>query len=383
MGIKDFFSKKNKQSEYEGKNISGGNIYETHIQQEIRNSNMLNNTPSGVNNSNIVDTLQNLTNNLWTNLTVNEWTLLKLNSDYFLNMIKFKANNTYLFRTIQNVIKCAYIYGVGAVYIKSILGSDPKFRVVVPMNIKTNIYGEIEKLEIINFNETILNNGYTTPELLKPTETITLQEDINNIIIFKWGTNAIDSFQRILPFVKYQSELLNMIVTASYGFIKKYDLIYNGKEEEIKGLLTLFFNSKNPFNIRYSNIDISSKITPLQVPHQDTNNYVSALLDFYKQSTGIMYGLNGRRSNQDNKRERNVTSEVEASQAQFDNLEYNILNEFEIFTNEFNKNEQAKKGNYRIEFEQLFNRTENNSVSGTINNHRLSKRDKENIEEPE
>lgn len=357
--IKDFFKRGKKEEEqqnpYLGGPISNGNVYEKHQEQLVRDQMARENTPTNEQKrtgENINQALTRATNKVWTNLTINEWTLLKLNSDYFINMIKFKTNDLHLTRTIQKLIKASFIYGKSALYIKQVMGSNTQFRVVIPTKIEQDLYGNSTKIEIINFSETMLSNGYVVPENLKPSEVITDQEDIENIIIFNWGINSIDSFQRMLPFVKYQSELLNMIVSASYGFIKKFDLVYNGKADELEELITLFFSSKNPFNIKYSNIDMSSKIIPVQNGHsENTNSYVQALLDFYKESTSIMYGLNGKRSNQDNKRERNVTAEVEASQSQFDNLEYNILNEFYLFTEEFNKNE--KKGNFNIEFNWL------------------------------
>lgn len=368
MKIKDLFNRKNNKntiSDYEGGNISGGNIYETHLSQNVRDEQMRTNAPANkednLNWESIQESLAQLNIDLWGKLTVNEWTLLKLNADYFINMIKFKANSNYLIRTIQKLIKCAYIYGTSAIYVRSILNSEPKLRVVVPMNVKFNTYGEPTSIDIIDFNETVLNNGYQTPDSLKPSETIT--DDLDNIIIFNWGINAIDSFQRMLPLVKFQSELLDMIVTASYGFIKKYDLIYNGKKNEFINLLRLHFSSKNPFNIKYGSIDLGSKISPIQNQHsENVNNYVTALIDFYKESTNIMYGLNGRRANQDVKKERNVTAEVEASQAQFDNLEYNIINEFDIFVRAFNDNEEVKRGGYYIEFSNISNTREDTTV---------------------
>ncbi|WP_300351372.1 hypothetical protein [Clostridium sp.] len=106
-----------------------------------------------------------------------------------------------------------------------------------------------------------------------------------------------------------------MIITQTYVYLKKLGYRAENKDAILKEL-ELFFDEANPFIVT-SNMtrDISNRIV---AEGMDVDFKGSDLIEYYEKTIYSFYHLIGRRINNDVKKERNVSNEVDASQENYD-----------------------------------------------------------------
>lgn len=254
------------------------------------------------------------------NFTYNLYWLLHQQADYFTSIVQFRYTDKTLTENIYKVIRCAAIYGRAAIWFTS-SGIIPYYINKVEYSPMTGkpIYMEVQ----------LIDNVFSQKEI-SPTFDNWLTFDINsnpnafdNIYIMNSSSCGFGGLIRWLPFLKQLDNLLKMVYVHSYTHLKY--IIYDVKEPAfIDKEIELFFNNQLPFLI---NIGDDTLIKNKFKEFNFTNSQKDEIFNYLEKFLNTYYSLIGRRYNVDYKRERNITSEVEASQDNFDILQ----NEFKQY----------------------------------------------------
>lgn len=256
-----------------------------------------------------------------------EYWLLQLQANYFCNIIKFRNDNNDTTALLIKVIRCAFFSGKAGVYKNELTNQLEGYTVV---NVDLNYDGSIKRLDVVPVD---LYMQSTSPDYNKTIWKIKDKETINKFIIFSWGTIGVGAWVLMYPFIKQQHMLLTMLNTQAFTYMKKFTYKVNDPLQ-MKEEMELFFDPTNPFLISSGmGDDLSNKFAVFDFQSSNQKDFIN----YYYESMRIWYELFGRKLNLDNKKERNVSSEVEASQDQFENLHLDIINQFRIFKIKFNE----------------------------------------------
>jgi len=326
--------------------ISRGNLFEINTQllvQDSINKNTID--PLKKNSSNIADKITSVVKDKFKSQLINNYYLLNYMVDYFVNTIDFDCNDIFLFEHIVKIIRVAFLYGRAGIYIDNKNFSIPKIYAVSIVKTEIDIFGNLIKAELGNIHNYI--NSQTEIKIDENVNNILIEnEQCDNLIIFNWGTSSFSAWVNIYPFILQQEMLLEMLLTTAFSKIKKF--AYNVNDvSQITKEFDLFFNSKNPFVIKSGLIDkeFGNRI------EEFNNNFNSGgdeMINFYNDYINIYYSLFGRRINEDEKKERNITMEVGASQEQYSALQAEYKTQFKIFCEKFNNH--ILNNNKKIEF---------------------------------
>lgn len=256
--------------------------------------------------------------------TLQTYFLLQLQANYFCNTIEFECNNNIVTEQIYKIIRGAFINGRAGMY-KTITN---KLQPVGIMNKIIDSNGNAIEYTLTPIDNVI--NSQTAPSKNKKITSFRVK-DVENVIEFNWGTAALSAWVIMLPFILQQQSLLTMLNTLSFSYLKKYVYKINDPTA-INDELELFFDPTNPFiadtgissglNNKFSSFDLSS-----------AGGSQKDFIDYYNESIKIWYELFGRRNNKDDKKERNVSGEVKATQEQYNNLQNDYINQFKLFIN--------------------------------------------------
>ena len=94
----------------------------------------------------------------------------------------------------------------------------------------------------------------------------------------------------------------------------------------------MFFDPTNPFVVNLGvQEELSNRFASEDIASTKTG---TDAIDYYNKLISIYYHLFGRKINNDVKKERNISSEVEASQENYDVVQSDWLNQFAIFIEE-------------------------------------------------
>lgn len=247
------------------------------------------------------------------NYTYPLWFLLQQQADYFVSLLPFITSDKQTTEAIFKTIRVGVIYGNSALW--NTQGG------LIPLYINQvwydNIYGYPLKMKCALADQ-ILATKQLTPQ---SNNWVTFESgEFNNVYIFNSSSTGFGGLVRWLPFLKQLENILKMLYTHSYSFLKF--ITYEVKDPAfLNNELELFFNTNTPFLINVGdNSLISNKFKEFNFGNSDKN----AFFEYLKNFLNTYYSLIGRRYNIDYKKERNVTSEVEASQDNFNILQYEL-----------------------------------------------------------
>ncbi|MGL4950455.1 MAG: hypothetical protein ACRC4M_01240 [Mycoplasma sp.] len=260
--------------------------------------------------------------------TLEVYWLLQIQANYFTNTINYESNDIDIRDEIPKMIRLSFMNGIAGLYKDEALG---RTYAVAISDIVNDAAGRPKKFKILPAHIALANRE--RPDEINDKQWMTIKgKEVDNVIPFKWGTMGIGAWVLMLPFIKQQQSLLTMMTVNSFVFIKKY--VYEIQDLEVLPQeLKNYYNYKNPFIFKLGigkGKNLANRIEPLQM--ETGSKSQRDFIDYYKESVGIWYALFGRRVNEDFKRERNITAEVEASQESFDVIQKDYLNQFEIFT---------------------------------------------------
>lgn len=248
------------------------------------------------------------------NFTYNLYFLLQQQADYFTNLVPFRFNDKLLTENIYKVIRCAVIYGKAAIWWTK--------EGIIPYYIAHVEYSPFTGKPV--YMKAQLVDNVFSQKALEPTIKEFVEFDIKkdenafeNVYILNSSSCGFGGLIRWLPFLKQFDNLLKMLYVHSYSYMKF--IMYDVKDTSyVDKELELFFNNQLPFLINLGDENL------LRNKFKEFNfesSGKSAIFDYLDKFLETYYNLIGRRFNVDFKKERNVTSEVEASQDNFDVLQ--------------------------------------------------------------
>ncbi|MGL4617143.1 MAG: hypothetical protein ACRCUM_02795, partial [Mycoplasmoidaceae bacterium] len=264
---------------------------------------------------------------LFTPLRYDEFRLLLFEAKYFCNIVPLYTTSAKLNRAISKCKFIAFLYGVSCIYK---VGNS-----FIPCYIKQakkSITGEYVYLELATAESLLSSYGDNTK--IDTTFKLQLADIENDVVIMRWDELCFGAYYTFLPFIKLESNLLDMLTTEGFSLIKKFN--YQASSPSvIRDEMKNFFNPKSPWNIScFLEDELKSRLSQFDLGNKEKNQF----LEYFEFTMNVYYSKLGRRFNVDTKPERNVSGEVEASQSNFDILEQGHRMEMENFRMElFNK----------------------------------------------
>lgn len=319
--------------------ISNGNKYEVYEdlkKQEEIDLNTINeymqNTKNTIQDINsLTSAIRSVANVLINEKNIQPYFLLQMQANYFCGTCKFETKDFHLKRMVINVIRCAFLMGCAGIYVNKNLNIlEP----VYLTNLEYGIDGKLKSAKKLPLNVCLMKMNQTK-SLVRDDDLIgfiTLNEkECENLCIFSWGTMGYSAWINIWPFINLQHMMLTICIINAFVFDKKwiYKLNnYSSISDEIK----LFFDPTNPFIVNIGHTEeLANRFSTEDIGGNKTG---TDAIDYYNKLMNIYYHLLGRKVNNDFKKERNITNEVEASQENYDIVQSDWLMQFEIFIEE-------------------------------------------------
>lgn len=324
--------------------ISHGNSYEVFqdlkAQEKIDKSNI--DTSAAVI-GNVNNTISNLTSKITEDHLLNEYFLLQLHANYFCGTIEYECENPTFRAAIQKLIRIAFLYGRACLWINN----ENEIGAMYISKMKTNAFGNIESITIGNGDDSLSTDALKKQGQYKGSNLVEFKkkEDIDNCIVFNWGTRGTSAWIMVWPFVKQQHMLMKMLNIQAFNYNKKF--VYKiGNPSVVGKELDMYLNPANPFVTLISSEDeASNRFESLEIKNSSTARDFVA---FYREYCDIWYQLIGKQSNVDFKKERNVSNEVDASQKAILTIQYDYLIQFEIFVKNLAKHPIGKLANIKF-----------------------------------
>lgn len=246
-------------------------------------------------------------------VSYNIYWLLQFHANYFTSLFPVKTKDAKLNELIYNCFRVHFMYGACGVYKKgdTLIG-------LYENKVHVNKLGEIIKIEFKALSDILACRGIDDFRNVNTCLTLTADE-LHNYARLRTTSIGFGAIITWLPFIKQQESLLRKIYMYSYVFHRKIsykaaDLSTSTEE------LDAFFNEDIPFYIELdADVGTGNKFTTESIQN-GTSGGVLELKEFYNFFIETYYHLLGRRYNVDTKKERNISSEVEASQGNFDIL---------------------------------------------------------------
>lgn len=287
--------------------ITGGNSYEIKKQLEVQDL---------INKATIPKlNLQRYTRNL-EGTSYNFYWLLQFQANYFVSIFPVKTPDHKLNKLIYECFRVHFLYGNCGIYKKGDLLIG-----VYEKRVFTNKLGEITKIEFALLNDLVQNQNLADTTTIETCFTLNAEELEKNYARLRTTSIGFGAIVTWLPFIKQQESLLKKIYMYSFIFHRK--IAYKANDlSTSRDELDAFFNEDIPFYVELdADIGTGNKFSTQDIGGS-TNGGVNELKEYYNFFIESYYHLLGRRLNVDTKKERNVSSEVEASQETFDVLHW-------------------------------------------------------------
>lgn len=289
--------------------ITGGNFYSSQEALEAKEKIIKAFSSSKSLNDSFKDNLKS------SEFTYNLYWLLQFQADYFSSLIPFRFNSKQITETLYKVIRGCAIYGKSALFnsINGLVG-------LYINNIEYDIEGKI-KYALCAPIDYIFSQKTIEPKNIRYSR---FEGNIlNDFYVLNYSSSGWGGLIRWMPFLKQLENLLKMLYTHSYSYLKF--LLYDVKDPTfINKEMELFFNVESPFLV---NIGDDTLIKNKFKEFNFSNTNKTDFFDYLEKFLNTYYSMIGRRFNVDFKKERNISDEVEASQDNFDILQ----NEFKQY----------------------------------------------------
>lgn len=173
--------------------ISHGNSYDVYqalkAQEKIDLSNVDN--VGGNVLGNVNETISTIATKYLEDNLINEYFLLQLHANYFCGTIEYDCDNPTFKSAIQKMIRIAFLYGKACLYLKS----EKDVGAMFISKMKTDAFGNIEEIHLSNGDDALSKHALEKNGNYRGSSTIkfTKKEDIDNCIIFNWGTKGLSA----------------------------------------------------------------------------------------------------------------------------------------------------------------------------------------------
>lgn len=263
-----------------------------------------------------------LSNNQLDDIIYDEYYLMLFQKNYFVNLYDIECEDKDFKKAWYLALEIAFFYGDFAFINKSI-GSENK---IVPVYLVEKTFDEIGNLE----SDFKYQNAIDIVPLIssssnwkdRPDFKVKTFKNSFDFVYGKWNAQSYGAWIWLYKFIKLQKQL--MYLTTSSAYLQKEVLFYKVNntdtvEDEIKSLYNPKTNIIKSIGVNWENNDAKMENRWMcDKLSKDSTMTINEVYDWHMQK---WYEIFGRKYNVDFKKERNVTSEVDASQEQFDILQ--------------------------------------------------------------
>lgn len=255
--------------------------------------------------------------NLNFNKTYNVWWLLQFQADYFSNLVNYKLDDYQINRQVGLAIRLGVIYGCSILW-----KHGEKITAMYVNSLELDEEGYPLRARMYRGDMVLLNQSMD----LQNMKLNWIDRDVSNedeFFVFIANDVNLGGLLKWMPFLNTLETLLQMLNTHSYSYLKT--ILYNVRDKKsFLEDLELFFDANNPFLINTMDENVlANRFKEFEI-HKGVNT-ADGLINFIKDFLNIYYDLIGRRYNSDKKKERNIASEVEATQENFDILQRTLV----------------------------------------------------------
>lgn len=244
----------------------------------------------------------------------NLWWILQFHANYFTSLFRVKTEDHKINKMIYDCFRVHFMFGGCGIYKKG----DEIFA-LYENKVNTDIHGNIISIEFKNILDLLASKNIDDFEAVKTCMILPVEELDKNYARLRPTSIGFGAIVTWMPFIKQQVSLLKKIYMYSFVFHRK--ISYRAADASTSTAeLEAFFNEDVPFYIELDgDIGTGNKFTSDSLKNS-AGGGVSELVDYYNFFIETYYHLLGRRYNVDDKKERNITSEVDVSQSNFDIL---------------------------------------------------------------
>lgn len=260
---------------------------------------------------------QYLNQNLESGFIVNQynyWELLQFQADYFASTLRITFKDNKIDPKIYLLFRCNFLYGnVG------LLKKGEDLIPIVESSHHIDASGNLIKITGYSAYEVATTTGTLTENEKKfKTKYVIRKQDMENYARLHVPSYGFGAIVRWYKFVLMQEALLKKLYTYSFLLTKK--ITYNVNDIGAANIeIKRFFSDDYPFLVNlYPSIPNGNKFSADSVGNGAASEEI---FYYYERWLKIYYEMLGRRLNVDRKGERNITSEVDASQENFTILE--------------------------------------------------------------
>lgn len=310
------------------------------------------------------------------NVVYDEYFLMLFQKNYFVNLFDIKTEDKDFKKCWNLFVELCFWFGEAAIINNGIEGMDDTTN-LIPVYLKEKQYtplGDIQKDFSYYIGAPILPMMGDSKFNIKKPDTWGMKEIKNKgeFVYGKWNTQAYGAWVWMYKFITFQKHL--MYLTHNSAYLQKEMMFYkvNNKktsDAEIKHLYNPKTNIVPIMGVNWDD-DGSSLENRWEVdtPSSDKSMIINEVYDFHIQR---YYELFGRKLNVDAKKERNITSEVEASQEQFDILINETKKYMEIALQEC-KEKFGKEGEFLIDYEKQMEEIQDESIDDNANSDNIN-----------
>lgn len=291
--------------------LTGGNNFQVQKEFQARINNMLSSI--------------DIANDNLDNVVYDEYFLMLFQKNYFCNLFDIKTDDIDFHRAWIIFVELCFWYGEAAFINQGIEGIEDTTN-IVPVYIKDKKYdaiGNINKNFEYYIGSAILPlMGDSKMWKAKPQFDGKALVNKNDFVYGKWNTQAYGAWVWMYKFIKFQKDL--MYLTHGSAYLQKEMMFYKINntdtiEDEVKVLYNPKINIVPTIGINWDNKD-KTALENRWMSDKLSSDPTVVINEVYDWHMDKYYELFGRKHNVDFKKERNVSSEVEASQEQFDVL---------------------------------------------------------------
>lgn len=243
------------------------------------------------------------------------WELLQFQADYFASTVRVTFEDNEIDPKIYLLFRCNFLYGnVGL--LKD--GDD-----LIPLVEASHVIdgsGNLKKVVAYSAFEVATTTGTLAENKSKfKTKWIIKDDKLKNYARLYVPSYGFGAIVRWYKFINQQEALLKKLYAYSFLLTKK--ITYNVNDTAAANIeIKRFFNDDYPFLINLDTMNPqANKFDSESVGNGGTGS--EEIFYYYEKWLKIYYEMLGRRLNVDKKGERNITSEVDASQENFTVLE--------------------------------------------------------------
>lgn len=246
---------------------------------------------------------------------------------YFNNIIQYEVDDPDIWIELIRMQNIAFWNGQAGMYYNPV---QKEWRAVALWDVEYDHNHKFKSAKIAyeyNYDQQIMREEY------RPDNLITV-DNPDHLVMYSFKSNGYSAWIWLKEMIEIQMQLLKQVIVCSLINNKIIEIQQDKKTDNVKSLLENFIKPLKFWYIkrRLASLDSSIKV----VENVDgLIEVTSKYLEIYDGMLDAYYHLFGIRNNVDYKKERNVSSEVQASQSFFDRMENEYLKMFKIFAKDF------------------------------------------------